>query len=92
MEEVPNLINIGPTKPAKILNRQELFWRFCMCPSNDTFNKNKKNINFGTGAPQQDRKSTRDKANISNPKVNRGCPPLTANRISADCAKFHLDP
>ena len=33
----------------------------------------------------------KDKANISNPKVNRGCPPLTANRISADsCANFTL--
>ena len=31
------------------------------------------------GPPGKDRK---DKANIGNPKVNRGCPPLTANRIS----------
>ena len=31
------------------------------------------------GAHNKDRKSTRDKANIGNPKVNRGCPPRTAN-------------
>ena len=31
---------------------------------------------------------TRDKANISNPKVNRGCAPLTANRTSADCVQI----
>ena len=40
------------------------------------------------GLHSRDRKSSRDKANISNPKVNRGCPPLTANRTSADCANF----
>ena len=39
----------------------------------------------------KDRKSTRDKANISNPKVNRGCAPLTANRISADCVQISLE-
>ena len=39
-----------------------------------------------------DRMSTRDKANIRNPKVNRGCPPLTANCISADCVQISLGP
>ena len=61
-----------------------------MCPSNDTFTK-VKNIDVGTGAPQQ-RQSTRDKANISNPKVNRGCVPLTSNRTSADCVQISLGP
>ena len=37
-------------------------------------------------------KSTRDTANISNPKVNRGYAPLTANRISADCVQISLGP
>ena len=32
------------------------------------------------GLHSKDSKSTRDKANISSPKVNRGCPPLTARR------------
>ena len=40
------------------------------------------------GKDNKDRKSTGDKANISNPKLNRGCPPLTANHTSADCANF----
>ena len=31
-----------------------------------------------------DRKSSRDKANISNPKANWGCPPSTVNRTSAE--------
>ena len=42
MEDVHNLINIGPTNPIQILNQHDIFWRFCMCPSNDTFAKNKK--------------------------------------------------
>ena len=40
----------------------------------------------------KDRESTKDKANISNPKVNRGCPQLTANRTSADCVQISLGP
>ena len=51
MEDVHNLIYIGPTNPIQILNQDEIFWRFCMCPSNDTFNKHK-NILFGTGDQQ----------------------------------------
>ena len=53
MEDVHNLINIGPTNPIQILNQHEIFLRFCMCPSNDTFDKNKKNHEVGTGAQQQ---------------------------------------
>ena len=37
------------------------------------------------GAPQQRQEVYWYKRNISNPKVNRRCPPLTANRISANC-------
>ena len=44
------------------------------------------------GLHSKDRKSTRDKANISDPKVNRGCPPITANRTSGDCVQFSLRP
>ena len=51
MEEVPDLINIGHTNPIQILNQHE-FLKF-LCPSNDTFNKNKKNIDVGAGVPQQ---------------------------------------
>ena len=42
------------------------------------------------GLHSKDKKSTEDKTNINNPKVNRGCPPLTANRISADCVQISL--
>ena len=44
------------------------------------------------GLPSKDRMPTKDKANICNPKVNRGCPPLTANRISEDCVQISLGP
>ena len=44
------------------------------------------------GLHSEDRKSTKDKANINNPKVNRGCPLLTANRISRDCVQISLGP
>ena len=42
MQDVHNLINIGPTNLIQILNQREIFWRFCLCPSNDTFDKNMK--------------------------------------------------
>ena len=42
MEDVYNLINISPTNPIQILNQHDIFLRFCMCNSNDTFDKNKK--------------------------------------------------
>ena len=89
MEDVHNLINIGPTNPIQILNQHDIFWRFCMCNSNDTFDKNKK---YWSRLNSKDRKSTRDKANISNPKVNRGCASLTANHTSADCVQISLGP
>ena len=44
------------------------------------------------GLNSNDRKSTRDKANISNPKVNRVCAPLRAYRTSADCVQIWLGP
>ena len=92
MEDVPNLINIGPTNPIQILNQHQIFWRFYICPSNDTFNKNKKILIWVLGLHSKDRKSTGVKANMSNPKVNRGCTPLTANRTSADCVQISLGP
>ena len=92
MEDVPNLINIDSTNPIQILNQHEIFWRFCLCPSNDTFNKNKKISMLLLGLNSKYRKSTGDKASISNPKVNRFCAPLTANRTSADCVQISLGP
>ena len=51
MQDVHNLINIGPTNLIQILNQHEIFGRFCMCPSNDNFDQ--KNLEVGTGAQQQ---------------------------------------
>ena len=42
------------------------------------------------GLNNTDMKSIGDKANISNPKVNKGCAPLTANPTSADCVQISL--
>ena len=58
-----------------------------MCNSNDTFDENKKILKLVLGLNSKDSKSTRDKANISNSKVTRGCAPLAANRTSADCVQ-----
>ena len=44
------------------------------------------------GLHMKDRMPNKDKANIGNPKVNRCCPLLTANRISADCVQIALGP
>ena len=68
-----------------------MFWRFCMCSSNDTFDK-KKILMSVLGLNSNDRKSTGEKANINNPKVNRCCAPLTANRISVDCVQISPGP
>ena len=53
MENVHNLIKIGATNPIQILNKHGIFWKFCMCSSNDTFDK--KYIYVGTGSAQQQR-------------------------------------
>ena len=63
-----------------------------VCPSNDTLDKNKKISMLVLGLHSKDRKSTKDKANIRYPKVNRGCPPLTANHTSAGCVQISLGP
>ena len=91
MEDIHNLINIGPTNPIEILNQHEIFEDF-VCPTNDTFDKNKKILKSVLGLNSKDRKFTGDKANISNPKANRGCAPLTANCISADGVQISLGP
>ena len=74
--------------PIQILNQHDFLKRFWVCPPNDTFDKILKISMLVQGLLSKDRKSTRDKANINNPKVNRGCPPLTTNRTSTDCGNF----
>ena len=77
IKHVSKFNNICPTNPIHVLNLNEFFRRFCLCLSNDIFGMDKK-ISVSTGAPSQ-RKYPRDKANIANPKANRGSPSLTAN-------------
>ena len=50
------------------------------------------NLEVVTGVNSKDRKSTRDKTNKSNPKVNLGCAPLTVNRTSADFVQISFRP
>ena len=45
-------------------------------------------LDVGTGAPQQDMKSTRDKTNIGNPKVNRLSPTHSQTHLSRLSVKF----
>ena len=52
MQDVHNLINIGPTNLIQIFNQHEIFWRFCMCPLIILLTKIK-NLEVGTGAQQQ---------------------------------------
>ena len=44
------------------------------------------------GLHRKERNSTRDKSNIGNPKINKGCAPLTANRTWADCEESFFGP
>ena len=44
------------------------------------------------GLHSKDRKSTRDKAYIGNPKVNKGCPHSQPIAPQQTVCKFHLDP
>ena len=91
MEDVHNLINIGPTNHIQILNQHEISENF-VCVLQMILLTKIKILKSVMGLSSEDMKSTRDKANISNPKVNRGCAPLTANHISADCVQISLGP
>ena len=78
--------------PFKFQTNMKFFEDF-VCVLQMTFlTKIKKILMSVLGLNSKDRKSTRDKANISNPKVNRGCAPLTSNRISAECVQISLAP
>ena len=88
MEDVHKSINICPTNP--IQTNMKFFEDFvCVL---QMILLTKKILMSVLGLNSKDRKSTRDKVNISDPKVNRGCAPLTANRISADCVQISLGP
>ena len=90
MEEVTNLINVGPANPIQILNQHYFFEDFVF--DLQMIILAKKILLLVLGLRSKDGKSTRDKSNINNHKVNRGCPPLTANRITADCVQISSGP
>ena len=50
-----------------------------------------KTLILALGLHSEDRKSTRDKSNIGDPKVNRGRPPLTSTAPQQTEMKIHLD-
>ena len=77
MKDVSNLINICPINIIKV------FWRLCFFPLNDIFDINEKSM-LVLGPHGKNRKYSKDETNKDNPKVNRGCPPLTANHTSTD--------
>ena len=52
MEDVHNLINIGPTNPIQILNQHELFKDF-VCVLQMILLTKIENLEVGTGAQQQ---------------------------------------
>ena len=52
MQDVHNLINIGPTNLIRILNQHEIFWRFVYVLQMILLTKIK-NLEVGTGAQQQ---------------------------------------
>ena len=89
MEEVPNLINISPREPIQVLNLHG-FLKILRLSFKWYFWQKWKIPMLVLESHTKDRKSTRDKENIGNPKVNRGYPPLTTNRISADCLENSL--
>ena len=91
-KEDSNLINICPTKPIQVLNIHGIFRIFCFCPLNDIFDINEIKSMLVVGPHGKDKKYSCDIANICNPNVNRGCPPLPANRTSADCVQITPGP
>ena len=51
MEEITNLINIGPTNPIQILNQHD-FFEDCVCVLQMILLTKIKNLDVGTGTPQ----------------------------------------
>ena len=86
-----DVFNIWHTSTIHFSNLHGISLRFCFCPPNSILGITKWNDD-GTGDSQKGRKYSRDKANIDNLEVNIGCPPLTANRTSADCVEHTPGP
>ena len=76
LEDVSNLLNICSTNRIHDLNLHGIYRDFVLVP----------------GPHGKDRKYSKEKANIGNPKVNSGCPPLEDNRSSENCGKYTWTP
>ena len=68
-----------------------VFYRFCLCPSNDMLGINENSM-LVMGPHGKDKKSCRDKANTGISNVNRGCSPFTVNHTSEHCMESSLGP
>ena len=75
-------------KPHSCFNLHGNFWRFCFCPLFLTWIKN---LCWYWGSTAQIRSILWIK-NIGHPKVNRGCPLLTANCTSTVCMEITPGP
>ena len=84
-------INIYLTNAIQVLNLREFFRRY-FCVHRTTFFIWIKKTGLVLDPREKDKKYPRDKANIDNPKVNRGCPSLTAIRTLAECMEITLGP
>ena len=78
MKDVFNFIDICPKHPIQVLNLHGIFYEF-MCVLQMVFLTEKKST-LVLRSYCKGRKYSSNKANIGNPKVNSGCPQLTANR------------
>ena len=79
-------------KPHSNFKPTWIFWRFCMCTSNDTFDKNKKSWCWYWDSTAKTESLLEIKQTKVIPNENWGCAPLTANRTSADCVQISLRP
>ena len=85
-------LRLEETRPLCIMARSTRIFFKILCVSFGWYFWQNKKFNVGTGAPYQRQDVYQDKTNIGNLKVNRGCPPLTASRTSADCFENSLGP
>ena len=90
IKDASYFINIYLTNPIQVLNLYDFFF-FFLCPSTNIFDINIKSM-LVLGPRGKDRKYPRDKAKIGNPKINRRCPSLTANRTLTDWMEITLGP
>ena len=89
MKDVSNLIDSCPTISIQV--KPWIFFEILFVSFKWYFWHKWKKLKLVLGPRSKDRKYSRDKANLCNPEVNKGCPPLTANCTSKDCLEMHQD-